>query len=155
MILYEAQTLATKLMKKHGIWDKGWRFEFDGAVRRFGVCRFRPKIIGLSAKMVEINGVDKVKDTILHEIAHAIAGHKAGHGNIWKEVCVKIGAKPERCYSSTDTNTLQLKYYAKCGACGKDYQKARLVYKERKRSCTCQQGKDWNDRVLLEYKSRY
>ena len=155
MILQEAEILAVSLMKKHKIWNEGWTFKYDNAVRRFGVCKHRGKIIGLSKKLVEINGVDRVKDVILHEIAHAIAGYKAGHGELWREVCVKIGARPERCYSEEDTNTLKLKYYAKCGACGTEHQRSRITHKERRRSCNCQRGIDWNNRVLLEYKSRY
>jgi hypothetical protein len=37
---------------------------------------------------------EEIRDTLLHEIAHAIAGHKAGHGAEWKAVCRRIGAKP-------------------------------------------------------------
>lgn len=155
MNLTIAENLAISLMKQHGIYQQGWRFEFDNAFRRFGVCKYRSKTIGLSSKLVSINELDKVKDTILHEIAHAIAGYKAGHGIDWKLVCMRIGAKPERCYTSEDTNTPQLKYSATCGACGKTHQKARLKYKEARRSCMCQSGKDWNNRVLLEFKERY
>ena len=152
MKLHEAETLGNTLMKLHGLND--WTFKFDNSVRRFGACMYRGKIISLSRKMVEINNVSKVKNTILHEIAHAIAGYRAGHGNEWKEVCIRIGAKPERCYSSKDTNVVKLKYYAVCGACGKEHEKARIKYKERKRSCLCQSGIDWDNRVLLEYKER-
>ena len=142
-------------MDKHGLLDKGWRFRYDNAVKRFGVCMFKPKVIGLSSKLTLLNDREKVKDTILHEIAHAIAGFKAGHGIEWKIVCERIGAKPERCYDTNETNNVELKYYAKCGACGKDYQKARLVIKDRKRSCYCQVGIHWDNRVLLEFKTRY
>jgi predicted SprT family Zn-dependent metalloprotease len=155
MNLSVAQTLAVTLMKKHRLIDKGWTFKYDNAVKRFGVCMFRPKVIGLSRKLVLLNDKEKVKDTILHEIAHAIAGFESGHGEIWRHVCIQIGAKPERCYDTTKTNNVELKYYAKCGACGKDYQKARMFKTERKRCCKCQVGKDWNDRVLLNYNSRY
>jgi predicted SprT family Zn-dependent metalloprotease len=155
MNLSAAQTLAVSLMKQHGIWELGWRFNFDSAVKRFGVCKYRSKIIGLSAKLVTLNDEERVKDTILHEIAHAIAGFKAGHGIEWKRACIRIGAKPERCYSTDDTTTPDLKYYAKCGACGTVHQKARLRLREVRRSCMCQSGKDWRDRVLLEFKQRY
>lgn len=156
MKLNDAQTLALKLMKKHNLIEKGWRFEFDNAVKRFGVCRFRRKVIGLSRKLVEVNDLDRVKDTILHEIAHAIAGHSAGHGNEWKRVCLRIGAEPERCYTSENTNVVQLKYYAVCGGCGKQHEKARIKRGFGvKISCKCQSGKDWNDRILLNFKSRY
>jgi predicted SprT family Zn-dependent metalloprotease len=155
MNLSVAQTLAVTLMKKHKLIDKGWTFKYDNAVKRFGVCMYRSKVIGLSRKLVLLNDKDKVVDTILHEIAHAIAGHKAGHGIEWKRVCERIGAKPERCYSSEDTNVVELKYYAKCGGCGNEYQRARLVHKEVRRSCKCQVGKEWNDRILLNFNSRY
>lgn len=155
MDLSVAEKLAISLMDRHGLLDKGWYFKYDNAVKRFGVCRFRSKCIGLSRKMVLLNGKEKVMDTILHEIAHAIAGFDAGHGEIWKHVCVQIGAKPNRCYNAAETNVVELKYYAKCGACGKEHQKARLVNKLAKRSCKCQVGKDWNDRVLLNFISRY
>jgi predicted SprT family Zn-dependent metalloprotease len=142
-------------MKEHGLLDLGWRFQFDNAVRRFGVCKYKAKVIGLSTKLVDINNEERVKNTILHEIAHAIAGYKAGHGVEWKMVCIRIGAKPERCYSTENTNTPQLKYYAKCGACGETHQKARIKVSNRRVSCICQRGKDWDNRILLEYKARY
>lgn len=155
MDLIAAETLAVFLMKRHKLIDKGWTFKYDNAVKRFGVCRFRSKTIGLSKKMVLLNEKEKVMDTILHEIAHAIAGYEAGHGEIWKHVCIQIGAKPNRYYNPAKTNMVELKYYAKCGACGKEHQKARLVNKLKKRSCKCQVGKDWNDRVLLNFNSKY
>lgn len=154
-ILSYTENLAVSLMKKHGIWEQGWRFEWDNAKRRYGVCKYRSKTIGLSKNLVSLNTAEKTKDTILHEIAHAIAGYKAGHGWEWKQVCIRIGAKPERCYSD-DTNTPKLKYYAKCGACGKEHQRAKAFRKTVKRvSCNCQRGIDWDKRVLLEYKQRY
>jgi predicted SprT family Zn-dependent metalloprotease len=153
MNLSTAQSLAISLMKKHNIWQQGWSFEFDNAFRRFGVCRYRNKIIGLSSRLVTLNNEEKVKDTILHEIAHAIAGHRAGHGIEWKNVCTNIGAKPERCYSSLDTNMPLQKYTAVCGGCGVTHQKSRIKNKLIRRACKCQSGKDWGNRILLEYKT--
>ena len=155
MNLSSAQTLAVSLMKQHKIWELGWRFEFNNHLRAFGVCSYGNKSIQLSKHLTRLNDLETVKDTILHEIAHAIAGFKAGHGIEWKRVCIRIGAKPERCYTKEDTNTPQLKYYAVCGGCGKTHEKARLKLREVRRSCMCQSGKDWNDRVLLEFKARY
>lgn len=42
-----------------------------------------------------------IKDTVLHEIAHAIAGGQHHHDNYWKACCQKIGAKPSRFKSVT------------------------------------------------------
>lgn len=156
MNLTTAEKLTVSLMKEHGIWDKGWRFEWDNAMRRFGVCNYRKRTIGLSKNLVSLNDVEQVKDTILHEIAHAIAGNQAGHGWEWKRECVRIGARPERCYTTENTTVPQMKYYAVCKACGKEHQRQKALKKTIKRiSCNCQKGKNWDDRVLLEYKQRY
>ena len=37
---------------------------------------------------------EQIRDTVLHEIAHAIAGHEAGHGPLWKATARRIGATP-------------------------------------------------------------
>ncbi len=153
MNLSDAEIMALKLMREHNL--QGWSFQFDRSVRRFGVCKYGRKIIGLSAHLTMLNNVENVRDTILHEIAHAIAGHKAGHGYEWKKVCIRIGAKPERCYDSEETVTPKLRYSATCGACGKEYQRSRAITHSRKVSCKCQSGKDWSNRVLLEFKERY
>jgi predicted SprT family Zn-dependent metalloprotease len=148
-----AHHLAIQLMRKHGLIDKGWRFEFDNAKRRFGVCRFRSKRIGLSKPLTLVNDVEQVQDTILHEIAHAIAGYAAGHGPEWKEVCVQIGAKPERCYTEEDTTTIAGKYRAVCGGCGKTYHRHKKVPAGRRQACPCQSHvRDWNMKKLLEFK---
>lgn len=102
---------ARKLMDHHGLLD--WKFEFDRAKRRFGLCSYRRKTISLSAPLVLLNSQEETTDTILHEIAHAISfikyGHR-GHGRIWKSVCVQIGARPQRCYSSKEVSQPSPKY---------------------------------------------
>src|SRR4051812_30508933 len=79
--LEDARGLAHELMRRHGL--GGWRFEFDQAKRRAGVCRHRQKVIGLSAPITRLHPADEVRDTVLHEIAHALAGARAGHGPVW------------------------------------------------------------------------
>jgi predicted SprT family Zn-dependent metalloprotease len=153
MNLQQAKKLAIEQMDKHGLLDLGWSFEYDNAKRRFGVCKYRPKVIGLSMLLVAANDEHQVLDTILHEIAHAIAGFAAGHGPEWKRVCVRIGAKPERCYSSKDTNTIAGKYKAVCGGCGMTHTRHKRPMQGRRTACLCQNSiKDWNKKKLLEYK---
>ena len=43
----------------------------------------------------QVNEED-IKNTILHEIAHAIAGGHNHHNEIWKRCACKLGARPER-----------------------------------------------------------
>jgi predicted SprT family Zn-dependent metalloprotease len=59
-----------------------------------------------------------VLDTILHEIAHALAGHKAGHGPAWKAKCAQIGAKPKRCFGR-EIKMPDGRWRAVCGGCRK------------------------------------
>ncbi|OED38134.1 hypothetical protein AB833_20860 [Chromatiales bacterium (ex Bugula neritina AB1)] len=89
-------------MKKHGL--SGWTGGLDNARRRFGVCRFYQQQISLSRVLCELNSEEEVRDTILHEIAHALAweryGESCGHDRRWKAICVEIGARPVACYDS-------------------------------------------------------
>lgn len=90
----EAEAMTRQLMREHGL--KGWSFRWGRGKRLLGSCEERRKIIRLSAPYVQINETSHVRDTVLHEIAHAIAGCKAGHSEAWKKVCRQIGANPSR-----------------------------------------------------------
>lgn len=123
----EARRLARTLMDKHGLgsFPNEWAFEWDAAKRRAGACHHRKRKITLSLHYVDRNTVDLVQDTILHEIAHALAGPGKGHGPEWKRICVRIGAKPQRCYS-TSADMPEGKYKACCGGCQKVFTKHRI-----------------------------
>jgi predicted SprT family Zn-dependent metalloprotease len=95
---HDARQLASDLLRRHGLPAAGWRFAFDHARRRFGSCRYGPKLITLSRPLTLLNSEDQVRDTLLHEIAHALCPGD-GHGRRWKAKCREIGAKPARCYT--------------------------------------------------------
>lgn len=99
MTLDTAQALALDLMQRHCL--HGWTFAFDRAKRRFGCCDYDRRRISLSSHLVQLNSEDQVQDTILHEIAHALAGRKAGHGKTWQQVAKAIGCSTMRCYDAT------------------------------------------------------
>ena len=153
MNLVTAKHLAIQLMSKHGLLDKGWSFEFDNAKRRFGVCKYRSQVIGLSKPLTLANDETRVVDTILHEIAHALVGIGHGHDSVWKAKCREIGAKPERCFTSADTILIAGKYKAVCGECGKVHSRHKRFPQGRRVACLCQNHiVDWNKKKLLEYK---
>ncbi|MEO9323228.1 SprT-like domain-containing protein [Nocardioides sp. C4-1] len=97
MDLRDAYALAEHLLEHHGLDD--WSIELDGAKRRAGICRFGPRVIGLSAPLTVLHTDLEVKDTILHEIAHALAGPEHGHDETWRQIAVRIGSTGERCIS--------------------------------------------------------
>jgi predicted SprT family Zn-dependent metalloprotease len=98
MLPVECEQLALKLMGQYGLTQKGWRFEFDLAYNRFGQCRPAQRLIRMSKVLVTFNTEEQCKDTILHEIAHALVGTENGHNHIWKHCAQKLGATPRACF---------------------------------------------------------
>ena len=90
--LVEVAALARELMDAHGLGN--WTFRFSGARTRLGECREREQLIRVSLRHAVAGDPEAVRDTILHEIAHALAGAKAGHGPAWKVIAKRIGATP-------------------------------------------------------------
>jgi predicted SprT family Zn-dependent metalloprotease len=114
MDLDKAATLARNMMDDHGL--KDWAFAFDRAKKRCGQCSFTKQRITMSRYYVELNGWAEVRDTILHEIAHALAGSEAGHGVYWQHVARSIGAKPKRCASGVTMPDGKWRASCPCGA---------------------------------------
>lgn len=94
MNLVEARNLARDLMDQHGLTD--WRFEYDDAKRRAGMCHFARRRISISAPLATVYDESEVRDTVLHEIAHALAGREAGHGAEWRAKAREIGCSGMR-----------------------------------------------------------
>jgi len=136
----EALQLARQLMAAHNVSD--WGFGFNRRKRSLGLCRYGEHRIELSAHFVHANDEAAVRDTILHEIAHALAGPEAGHGSRWKSICRRIGAVPERCDRSAQMPTGR--WLATCPACGHMYTRHRRPLKGRQymcRTCGPEQGR--------------
>jgi predicted SprT family Zn-dependent metalloprotease len=56
-----------------------------------GVCYHSKRLIGLSETICTNASDESVRDTILHEIAHALAGVREQHGEAWRKIAVAIG----------------------------------------------------------------
>lgn len=149
MDLNHAESLANSLMMKHNVYQRGWRFKFDNAKRRFGVCKYRSKIISLSKNLTALNNVLEVQDTILHEIAHALTPGQH-HNNVWKMKAEELGCRSERCYSNEKVITPISKYEAKCEGCGKVHKKHRKP--RRISSCGKCSGGRFNPEYKLDFK---
>ena len=148
MELDKAKALAIELMDKHELFDCGWSFEFDGAKRRLGCCKFRTSTISLSKHITLLNDISIIRNTLLHEIAHALVGYRHGHDWVWKQKALEIGCDGNRlCRNSVK---VEGKYVAECGGCG------RIIYahREKKRMSSCGKCSNgvYNPLYKLEFK---
>jgi len=136
MNLQDAENLALSLMEKHGL--KDWTFQFSRAKRFFGWCCSGTKTITLSAPLTRINDENRVRLTILHEVAHGIVNTSNGHKRIWKLKCLEIGGDGQRCHSGDNTVLIKGNYIATCKYCGKSYN----MYRKPRtmRFCHCTRG---------------
>lgn len=128
MNVTQALLMAQELMEQHGLRD--WKFKFDSSVSRFGVCKASRKTISISKKLVCLNPEVHVRNTILHEIAHAKLNGMHGHGPLWKKVAREVGCVPRACYSS-DVLTPPKMHVGTCPNC------LRIIKRYRRRKIAC------------------
>jgi predicted SprT family Zn-dependent metalloprotease len=123
MDIGEATTLARVLMNQHGL--ANWQLQIDDCKVRFGQCSYRNHCISLSRVLIGLNDLENVRDTILHEIAHALTPH-ADHGRLWKLTAQSIGARPVACYSSAHVKTPLAPWHAYCPKCHTEIKRHRM-----------------------------
>lgn len=137
MNLQDAKALALEKMEEHGLIDRRWYFEFDNAKNAFGRCFYSKCKITLSKYLVELNSVEQVLDTILHEIAHALVGPGHNHDEVWRRCAIRIGCNGERCYNKHNDNvvTPKGKYQASCPNCHKVHHRHKQPKAHIRQSC--------------------
>jgi hypothetical protein len=145
-----AELLAKELMAQHGL--SHLRFEWHASNKALGICHsarhaattfsgYGPWVavkISLSLGLVQVNDEAIIRNTILHEIAHAKAGTAAGHGPLWKMVAVAVGAKPNATCGA-GVNMVPTNIKAICPLCSQVHYFARMPRKTK--YCVCQKSK--------------
>lgn len=87
--LHRVREWAEALISLH--LDSSWTFAFDTAKRRAGLCDYGRRRISLSRYLAARYDDDANHQTLLHEVAHALAGPAAGHGPRWKAIARDLG----------------------------------------------------------------
>lgn len=149
--LAELSAFANEKLTEFGLYQKGWRFRFDRAKARFGCCRFDLRLITVSSVLTQANEEAECRDTVLHEIAHALAGRSAGHGAAWKKACKLVGAKPVRCYTTAAVKQPDPDYWGVCPHCDHraNYYKLPRTVRACRRCCVRYNGGRYDERFRL------
>jgi len=87
--LHRVRQWAEALIAAH--LDPSWTFGFDNAKRRAGLCDYTHQRISVSRYLAARYDDDTNHQTLLHEVAHALAGARAGHGPRWKAIARDLG----------------------------------------------------------------
>lgn len=126
MTIREAIYLATELKNQHSELLH-WTVTLNGRKRSFGICNHNIRQIQLSQLLIPAMTDNAIKDTIIHEIAHALTkGH--GHDYVWQRKCVQLGGNGQRLGGNdkfiggsdgrADFHKTQAKYTLTCPVCG-------------------------------------
>src|SRR5206468_7592237 len=123
MVLEPLETSARRELAENGL--QGWTFGLAKTRRRLGVCKYRAKRIEIAEYYARNSPPESVLDTLLHEIAHALAGPAARHGPAWKAVAVRLGATPRACETSHRAVMEPGDWQASCPACNQTFHRYR------------------------------
>ncbi len=129
--------------------DGLWAFSWIKTKRTMGVCDYQLRTVSASSVYVGRASVEQLEDTVLHEVAHAIAGYSAGHGLAWQAACVRIGAEPKRLFDASSISP-PCTWTMDCPSC--DGPQRKLFAKPRSRrqeSCIHCSGGKFNYDFLL------
>ena len=102
------------------------KIDFNSRFNAHGYCRLYREsptfILGISSYRV-MDGWEAVKETILHELCHAIASYDSGHDEEWQGIANKVGSIygvtiTYNAPHSIKTYEIAYRYVIKCDACG-------------------------------------
>ena len=100
---------ANALFAQHQL--TGWSFQFDNGRKRAGCCNYSQRVISVSHEYARHASAEDIRDTLLHEIAHALVGQAHGHDEVWRVQAVAIGCTGSRCH---DLQFTPPRYIVRC-----------------------------------------
>src|SRR6187402_3208733 len=137
MTTNEASTYILKIInefKEKKLISDDWKFKFCKSKNVLGKCSYNDEIIYISLYFAQVASLEDIKDVVIHEICHAIAGPNVqSHGKIWKALCIKHGCKPIRCGKIVEG--MPAKYIGICPICNTRFHAQRELFNMDKRVC--------------------
>lgn len=129
--------------------DDTWSFGFDHARTRAGQCDYTRRRITVSRPLAARYEDDEIHQVLLHEVAHAIAGHRAAHGPRWRRAADELGYEGGRLHHGTETHELA-PWVGRCPA-GHDHYR----YKRPTRTVSCAKcSRRFDQRHLIAWRRR-
>lgn len=126
-----------------------WSFGFDSAKTRAGLCNYQAKRITVSKYLAIRFDDDEVHQVLLHEVAHAVAGVRAGHGPKWKVIARDLGYVGKRTHDGSVADELA----PWIGACPKGHELYRYRKPGRPMSCArCSKRFDHANLITWHYR---
>lgn len=143
----EFLAIAYDLMDRH---LPGWSFRWDNAAKRLGACKYGPKVLSFSRPLTARISRRQAVDTITHEIAHALAGHQAGHGPEWARVHRDLGGSGDRTYSTQTGEVVAVEppFQGTCPGCGRSWRRHKRIQAACPK-CSAAAGSRFDTRFLL------
>lgn len=138
--------------------------KYSNAIHCFGRCKRMPygDCIITIAHIAMDSGIDNLKNTIIHELCHAVLEvDNRGHNYVWKQIAKrasKIFDTNITIYVSEEEQKAQIKqaqlkkskYTIKCKDCGQEYKYMRetrtvkMIKRSKNHGCTCGRCKSSN-----------
>jgi len=89
--LIEVAFLAQELLEKHLLPECEICFLMHSNAR--GICYNSGEKISLQIQFSINEDMEEIRNTILHEIAHALVGNENGHNLVWKKKALELGVR--------------------------------------------------------------
>ena len=138
-----AHNLIKSLMAQHNVTCP---LEISHGKHTLGYCKLRRtgtvyevKSIAISRHLIELNGEQEVRNTILHELAHSLTpGH--GHDWVWKMKAKEIGCDGQRL-AGHEVKVVEVGHWKGiCSLCNRVFYRHRGGYRIRQCTYRCPCG---------------
>lgn len=121
---------------KHGLIE--WSVQLNRALTCSGYCDNKAKAISLSRVYLKVATIEQFKNTVLHEIAHALTPGTKHHGKAWREKAKEIGCNGKRTCKSFTKGKYVITCKSKCTVVRRH--RVNRSYYEKRRCKKCKLG---------------